>query len=212
MATKIQRIMAGSLAGLMLCGVGLAAPISEGFDTGALMPAIAQAKTSTMVKNHMFTSSPSEFQAMLEAALSDLGEMGDVTYTTAMSKDDDGAAKLDVNKGSKTLACVEFTIYDKDDYWVSYADRKEKKSFDTAIAFFRDCSDREECIAYTSLALIMIADPSLDIDDALALAYDLPDVNLDRDGNGFNSVEKNGIKYSLVVYNGDWSLFVSCAD
>lgn len=94
MATKIQRIMAGSLAGLMLCGAGLAAPISEGFDTGALMPAIAQAKTSTMVKNHTFTSSPSEFQAMLEAALSDLGELEDVTYTTAMSKDDDGASPL----------------------------------------------------------------------------------------------------------------------
>lgn len=212
MAAKIQRIMAGSLAGLMLCGVGLAAPISGSFDASVLAPVIAQAKTDTMVKNHMFTSSPSEFQAMLETALSDLGELGDVTYTTAMSEDDDGAAKLDVNKGSKTLACVEFTIYDKDDYWVSYADRKEKKSFDTAIAFFRDCSDREECIAYTSLALIMVADPSLDIDDALALAYDLPDVDLDRDGNGLNSVEKNGIKYSLVVYNGDWSLFVSCAD
>lgn len=212
MATKIQRIMAGCLAGLMLCGAGLAAPISASFDASVLAPVIAQAKTDTMVKNHMFTSSPSEFQAMLEAALSDLGELEDVTYTTAMSKDDDGAAKLDVKKGSKTLACVEFTIYDKDDYWVSYVDRKEKKSFDTAIAFFRDCSDREECIAYTSLALIMIADPSLNIDDALALAYDLPDVNLDRDGNGFNSVEKNGIKYSLVVYNGDWSLFVSCAD
>lgn len=212
MATKIQRIMAGSLAGLMLCGAGLAAPISGGFDASVLAPVIAQAKTDTMVKNHMFTSSPSEFQAMLETALSDLGELSDVTYTTAMSKDDDGAAKLDVNKGSKTLACVEFTIYDKDDYWVSYVDRKEQKSFDTAIAFFRDCSDREECIAYTSLALIMVADPSLDIDDALALAYDLPDVDLDRDGNGLNSVEKNGIKYSLVVYNGDWSLFVSCAD
>lgn len=212
MATKIQRIMAGSLAGLMLCGAGLAAPISDGFDVGTFTPSIAQAKTSAMVKNHMFTSSPSEFQAMLETALSDLGELSDVTYTTAMSEDDDGAAKLDVNKGSKTLACVEFTIYDKDDYWVSYVDRKEKKSFDTAIAFFRDCSDREECIAYTSLALIMIADPSLDIDDALALAYDLPDVDLDKNGNGLNSVEKNGVKYSLVVYNGDWSLFVSCAD
>ena len=212
MATKIQRIMAGSLAGLMLCGAGLAAPISDGFDVGTFTPAIAQAKTNTMVKNHTFTSSPSEFQTMLETALSDLGELGDATYPTAMSEDDDGAAKLDVNKGSKTLACVEFTIYDKDDYWVSYADRKEKKSFDTAIAFFRDCSDREECIAYTSLALIMVADPSLDVDDALALAYDLPDVDLDRDGNGLNSVEKNGIKYSLVVYNGDWSLFVSCAD
>ena len=212
MTTKIQRIMAGSLAGLMLCGAGLAAPISESFDASGLTPVVAQAKTNTMVKNHTFTSSPLEFQAMLEAALSDLGELEDVTYTTAMSKDDDGAAKLDVKKGSKTLACVEFTIYDKDDYWVSYVDRKEKKSFDTAIAFFRDCSDRDECIAYTSLALIMVADPSLDIDDALALAYDLPDVNLDRDGNGFNSVEKNGIKYSLVVYNGDWLLFVSCAD
>ena len=79
MATKIQRIMAGSLAGLMLCGAGLAAPISESFDASVLAPVIAQAKTDTMVKNHMFTSLPSEFQAMLEAALSDLGELGDVT-------------------------------------------------------------------------------------------------------------------------------------
>ena len=94
MATKIQRIMAGSLAGLMLCGAGLAAPISDGFDVGTFTPSIAQAKTSAMVKNHMFTSSPSEFQAMLEAALSDLGELSDVTYTTAMSKDDDGASPL----------------------------------------------------------------------------------------------------------------------
>ena len=94
MVAKIQRIMAGSLAGLMLCGAWLVAPIGEGLDTGALTPVIAQAKTNTMVKNHMFTSSPLEFQAMLEAALSDLGELGDVTYTTAMSKDDDGASPL----------------------------------------------------------------------------------------------------------------------
>lgn len=63
----------------MLCGAGLAAPVSEGFDAGALTPAIAQAKTDTMVKYHAFTSSPLEFQAMLEATLSDLGELGDVT-------------------------------------------------------------------------------------------------------------------------------------
>ena len=149
---------------------------------------------------------------MLEMALNDLGELGDATYTTAISKNAFGAVEVEIKKGSKTSAGISFAEGNSGTYFVDYADRKARKSFDTVIASFHDGADRGECIAYISLALIMVVDSSLDFDDALDLVYDLPDVDLGRNGSGSNSVEKNGIEYTLNVRDGYWSLCVCCSE
>ena len=215
MTDRISRVVAGCLAGLVLCGAMMVVPASPSNQWPQLAPDTAMAKTSTttsIVKNGMFTISASDYQKRLDDAYYLVYKKGNGSHYTTIQKEDEDEGTLDVyvKKGSKALCYAEFTTANKDNYWVDYSDRNKSGTFNEVFFFFGNGNDTEECVAHTSVAAIMASDPSISYSEAYDMAYDLASDY--SDSGTIGSVKKNGIEYMLVNFNNRFSLVVDCSD
>lgn len=201
--------------GLALCGSCLVMPVGEAAPENVFTAGVAQAKTGTMVKDFRFTMSPSEFQSRIDAAFDGLCDVAGARYTTVMSKEASKSGStlaLWVKRGTKNMARIQFTLVDRDDYWLDYSDRGKANSFDEVFIIFADDTDQSECQTYTSLALIMALDSALDGDEVMTLAYDLANsFEYTKVGLGYGMVKENGISYTMMESDGTWALVADCS-
>lgn len=133
----------------MLCGVGLAAPISGNFDASGLAPLIAQAKsssTASTIKNGEFAMSYTEFVDNLNTAFksSQLTEFAELKAVVSSSGSE---LRIDIMRGTKTIGYA--TLYDDND---NELDKKQaSKGFDDATFFIP--MDDDDSVAYGTVVM-----------------------------------------------------------
>lgn len=205
MATKIQRIMVGSLAGLMLCGGCLAVPVEEGDFGNALLPSVAQAKgsVSKSVKNGVFVDSAADFSERLDDAFAEIdGCSLKVDDCEKLTKG--GRLGVSLRDGS-IVGLVTFGGADGD---LKYSDRNKSKSFESVWIYVGEGDKQDETAAYSLVGLIMACDPGLSFDDAVDVAQDVTDSYDGKSGGA----QKNGIIYALMPKDDMWLVAAVIAD
>ena len=211
MSLSITRksIAAGCLAGLMLCGTGLIAPISENFDARVLTPVIAQAKsspTASTIKNGEFSMSYTEFVDNLNTAFKS-SQLAEFAELKAVESSSGAGLRIDIMRGTKTIGYA--TLYDDND---NELDKKQaSKGFDD-VTFFIPMEDDDSATYGTVVmyAAFYATNPELaprgverlgssavnDIVNALTDSVETVSESPAIMGGGVNC---QGIKYTLLL-------------
>ena len=205
-------VTAGLAAGALICACGLAAPATSSMpDNLGLCPTLAQAKTTSLVKNGMVTISAADYCEAVNDAFDTIGVTG---YKATLTKGTDSVTlDMDIRKGTQLVGFIEFCLAEEDNSWITYRERNSSKTFNVmALVVFGDGDDGAEYFVYTAIAMALAIDPSLDKWDAQKIISYLVD-NAERKDNGdfYYQTKNNGIRYALVVSDGDFYLLIGCS-
>lgn len=139
--------------------------------------------------------------------------IGTTEYKASLTKGTDGTTlDMDIRKGTKLVGYVEFCLSEKDKSWITYRERNSDKTFNDMLLTVFDDDDSAEYFVYTTIAMAMAIDPSLDKWDAQEIASYLADnAELQNDGKYFSSGKQNGIRYSFMLSDGVFFLLVDCS-
>lgn len=209
MTTKVQRIMAGCLAGLMLCGAGLAAPISASFEANVLTPVIAQAKsssTASTIKNGEFSMSYTELVDSLNVAFKST-QLTEFAELKAVVSSGSSGLRIDIMRGTKTIGYA--TLYDDND---NELDKKQaSKGFDD-VTFFIPMDDDDSATYGTVVmyAAFYATNPELaprgverlgssGVNDIVSALTDNVEVVSESPAIMGGGVSYQGIKYTLLL-------------
>ncbi len=211
MSLSITRksIAAGCLAGLMLCGTGLIAPVSGNFDASVLAPVIAQAKsssTASTIKNGEFSMSYSEFVDNLNTAfkssqLTEFAELEAVVFSSGSE------LRIDIMRGTKIIGYAK--LYDDNDNELSK--KQASKGFDDA-TFFIPMEDDDSTTYGTVImyAAFYATNPELaprgverlgssGVNDIVSALTDSVEVVSESPAIMGGGVSYQGIKYTLLL-------------
>ena len=180
-------------------------------DNLGLCPTLAQAKTTSLVKNGMVTISAADYCEAVNDAFDTIGVTG---YKATLTKGTDSVTlDMDIRKGTQLVGFIEFCLAEEDNSWITYRERNSSKTFNVmALVVFGDGDDGAEYFVYTAIAMALAIDPSLDKWDAQKIISYLVD-NAERKDNGdfYYQTKNNGIGYGLLVSDGDFYLFIDCS-
>ena len=213
---------AGLSCALLACTMGLALPAAsmpQGIDLLASTPALAKSSsTSTYsksyVKDNMFTLSAREYAVRINDMFEELGQPD---YAVNLTKNPDGKSlDMDIRYKSRLVGFAEFCLADVNNSWIGYCERGSSKAFNKVLAIWFEDDDSAEYCFFTSLAMMMAADPSLSKYNATMLMSSLvSDLDLfDEDGKEYAiSGQRQGDIWYCLIINSDGSatLAVDCS-
>lgn len=213
---------AGLSCALLACTMGLALPATsapQGVDLFASTPALAKSTSSSTysksyVKGNMFTLSASEYADRINDMFKELGQPD---YSVSLTKNPDGKSlDMDIRYKSRLVGFAEFCLSDVDNSWIGYRERNSSKTFNTVLGMWFEDDDSAEYCFFTSLAMMMAADPSLSKYNATMLMSSLvSDLDLvDENGEEYaiSGQRQGDIWYCLIINSdGSASLAVDCS-
>lgn len=213
---------AGLSCALLACTMGLALPATsmpQSIDLLASTPALAKSTSSSTysksyVKGNMFTLSASEYADRINDMFKELGQSD---YSVSLTKNPDGKSlDMDIRYKSRLVGFAEFCLADVNNSWINYRERDSSKTFNRVLAIWFEDDDSAEYCFFTSLAMMMAANPSLSKYNATMLMSSLvSDLDLfDEDGKGYaiSGQRQGDIWYCLIINSdGSASLAVDCS-
>lgn len=209
MATKVQRAMAGCLAGIMLCGAGLAAPISNNTLCSILAPNAAQAKSASVastVRNDEFSMSYTELVGNLNTAFKS-SQLTEYAKLKAVVFSSGSEFRIDITRGTGTIGYAK--LYDSDD---NELDKTQASRGFSDVTFYIPMDDDDSATYETliSYAACYATNPDLaprgverlsssSVHDVVSALTDSVDVVSESPAIMGGSVNCQGIKYTLIL-------------
>lgn len=179
-------------------------------DALGLSPAVAQAKTTSLVKNGMVTISAADYCEAVNDAFDTIGATG---YKATLTKASDGVHLfMDIRKGTQFVGSIVF-LSAEGDSGITYRERNSSKTFNKMfLTIFDGDDDYAEYFSYTTRAMALAIDPSLDERGALKImAYLSSNAEREDDGNFYCVTENNGIIYGFMLSDGNLLLLIDCS-
>ena len=182
-------------------------------DNLGLCPTLAQAKTTSLVKNGMVTISAADYCEAVNDAFDTIGATG---YKATLTKGTDSVTlDMDIRKGTQLVGFIEFCLAEEeeDSSWITYRERNSSKTFNGMfLVVFGDGDDGAEYFVYTAIAMALAIDPSLDKWDAQKIiSYLVDNAECKDNGDLYYQTKNNGIRYALLVSDGDFYLLIDCS-
>lgn len=218
-----KAVVAGCLAGLVLCG-GTAASSTEAIaatsqDNPLAAIAKGDASAEPLVKDGVFTISTKEFAERMDSAYFVISVIATGThdgfagYSADLIRGTDGSKlNLSITKDSELQGLAAFSRPGQDTGWVKYADKNKTETF-SSVTFAIPSATSTDCLSSTMMAAISASNPTISIEHAAEIAVGLLDGLQSNalSGNFSYTVKENNIAYTLVFSDDEdaWGFMVS---